>query len=140
MSKEKNTKPAKKPAAKAKPATRRPDANLPPPKAMIQVITTEVLGFINDLNEFAANLRALDRQRHNGVGLKRQGFIEAALHLSTQFPQYFPRWLAQKRYALLSLEFAPKLCLVQTPHIYSWSFASFPVGKAQNSKLSGAAG
>ena len=104
----KKTTTAKKPAAKAsaakaKPkatnvATRRPDANLPPPKAMIQVITTDVLGFINDLNDFAANLRALDRQRHNGVGLKRQGFIEAALRLSTQFPQYFPHWLTTAKF------------------------------------------
>jgi hypothetical protein len=31
--------------------------------------------------------------RHNGVGLKRLGFIEAAFRLSTKFPQYFPHWL-----------------------------------------------
>jgi hypothetical protein len=65
---------------------------------MIQVITNEVLGFINDLDDYAANLRALDRQRHNGVGLKRQGFIEAALRLSTKFPQYFPHWLSTAKF------------------------------------------
>jgi len=88
-----------KPKAKATNAlTRRPDANLPPHKGMIQVITNEVLGFINDLDDYAANLRALDRQRHNGVGLKRQGFIEAALRLSTKFPQYFPHWLSTAKF------------------------------------------
>jgi hypothetical protein len=45
------------------------------------------------LDGYAANLRALDRQRHNGVGLKRLGFIEAALRISGRFPQYFPHWL-----------------------------------------------
>jgi hypothetical protein len=48
---------------------------------------------IEQLNNFAANLRALDRMRHNGVGLKRLGFIEAAYRISTKFPQYFPHWL-----------------------------------------------
>jgi len=94
-------------AAKAKPkttnaATRRPDNNLPPFKPLIIAMTDELLRMTEDLGMYAANLRALDRQRHNGVGLKRQGFIEAAFRLSTKFPQYFPHWLAQNRYALLS--------------------------------------
>jgi hypothetical protein len=42
------------------------------------------------LDGYAANLRALDRQRHNGVGLKRLGFIEAALRIASKFPQYYP--------------------------------------------------
>jgi len=50
------------------------------------------------LEGYAANLRALDRQRHNGVGLRRQGFIEAALRLSTKFPQYFPHWLNTQKF------------------------------------------
>jgi hypothetical protein len=45
------------------------------------------------LDNYTANLRALDRQRHNGVGLKRLGFIEAAFRISSKFPQYFPHWL-----------------------------------------------
>jgi hypothetical protein len=52
-----------------------------------------VLDLVGQLDGYAANLRALDRQRHNGVGLKRLGFIEAAFRLSTKFPQYFPHWL-----------------------------------------------
>ncbi|MDR2729547.1 MAG: hypothetical protein LBB81_01455 [Treponema sp.] len=42
------------------------------------------------IDRYAVNLRTLDRQRHNGVGLKRLGFIEAAFRLSAKFPQYFP--------------------------------------------------
>ena len=104
---------AKKPTAKAKPKApakkstsvsarkpkgvsatpKRPDPNLPPSKQMIDNITNDILFRITALENFAANLRALDRQRHNGVGLKRLGFIEAAFRLSSKFPQYFPHWL-----------------------------------------------
>jgi len=89
-------------ATKAKPktattktsiATRRPDPNLPPSVATIDSITNEILFLITRIENYAANLRALDRQRHNGVGLRRLGFIEAALRLSSKFPQYFPHWL-----------------------------------------------
>jgi hypothetical protein len=45
------------------------------------------------LDGYVANLRSQDRQRHNGVGLKRQGFVDAAFRLSSKFPQYFPHWL-----------------------------------------------
>ena len=76
--------------ASAKPTTRRPDANLPPTVDTIDGMTNTILNIISALDYYAANLRALDRQRHNGVGLKRLGFIEAALRLSGKFPQYFP--------------------------------------------------
>jgi hypothetical protein len=79
---------------KAKPASiRRPDPNLPPDASTIEAITNSVLEFVTQLETHTANLRALDRQRHNGVGLKRLGFIEAAFRISSKFPQYFPHWL-----------------------------------------------
>jgi hypothetical protein len=56
-------------------------------------MTGNILHMIEELENYAANLRALDRQRHNGVGLKRLGFIEAAFRISSKFPQYFPHWL-----------------------------------------------
>ena len=99
---------AKKPVAKkattakAKPksataktaiATRRPDPNQSPDLVTLNNMTNTILNIIQALNNYAANLRALDRQRHNGVGLRRLGFIEAAFRLSTKFPQYFPHWL-----------------------------------------------
>jgi hypothetical protein len=101
---------AKKPAAtKAKPKTpakktsagiaiRRLDPNLPPSVAVINGITNEILNLMTTLSNYAANLRALDRQRHNGVGLRRLGFIEAAFRLSTKFPQYFPHWLTTAKF------------------------------------------
>ena len=89
----------KKPATKKAttkltlPAIRRPDQNLPPDIDAIDTITEDILYLINYLDDYAANLRALDRKRHNGVGIHRLGFIEAAFRLSTKFPQYFPHWL-----------------------------------------------
>jgi hypothetical protein len=56
-------------------------------------MTADVMNVIEQLSNFAANLRDLDRQRHNGVGMKRLGFIEAAFRISSMFPQYFPHWL-----------------------------------------------
>jgi len=104
--------PAKKPATKAKPkatakkatpaknaiAIRRPDPNLPPSVATINGITNDILYLMTAIDNYAANLRALDRMRHNGVGLKRLGFIEAAFRLSTKFPQYFPHWLNTEKF------------------------------------------
>jgi len=72
------------------PAIRRPDPNLPPSPGTVNEITDTILNLIQELEGYTANLRALDRQRHNGVGLKRLGFIEAAFRLSSKFPQYFP--------------------------------------------------
>jgi hypothetical protein len=60
---------------------------------LVDSITSDILYLITELDNYTANLRALDRKRHNGVGLKRLGFIEAAFRLSTKFPQYFPHWL-----------------------------------------------
>jgi hypothetical protein len=78
--------------------TRRPDPNRPPTVNLINLLSQDVLYLITELSNYAANLRALDRQRHNGVGLRRLGFIEAALRLSTKFPQYFPHWLNTEKF------------------------------------------
>jgi len=77
---------------------RRPDPNLPPSPSTVNEITDTILNLIQELEGYTANLRALDRQRHNGVGLKRLGFIEAAFRLSSKFPQYFPHWLSTAKF------------------------------------------
>jgi hypothetical protein len=66
--------------------------------AAINGITNAILSLINTLDNYTANLCALDRQRHNGVGLKRLGFVEAAFRLSSKFPQYFPHWLDTEKF------------------------------------------
>jgi hypothetical protein len=86
---------AKKKAAKTatKRAARRPNPNQPPTSTQIDAMTKTLMDIIAEIDAHAANLRALDRQRHNGVGLKRFGFIEETFRLSKQFPQYYPHWL-----------------------------------------------
>jgi hypothetical protein len=91
------TKKTKKPATKVA-STRRPDPSLPPSVAMINGITDEILTLMTTIDSYAANLRALDRQRHNGVGLKRLGFIEAALRIAEKSPQYYPHWLDTEKF------------------------------------------
>ena len=80
------------------PVIRRPDPNLPPTPHLVDEITHDLMSIIEIVEEYAANLRALDRMRHNGVGLKRLGFIEAAFRISTNFPQYFPHWLSTAKF------------------------------------------
>jgi len=75
------------------PVIRRPSPNPPPSAALINTLTQDLLAIISDIDDFAANLRALDRMRHNGVGMKRLGFIEAAFRIASKFPQYYPHWL-----------------------------------------------
>jgi len=91
--KQTSKKSASKQTALQLPIIRRPDPNLPPTPHLIDEITHDLLTIIELVEDYAANLRALDRMRHNGVGLKRLGFIEAAFRISSNFPQYFPHWL-----------------------------------------------
>jgi len=72
---------------------RRPSPNPQPNIHLINEITTDMHSIMEVLDTFAANLRALDRIRHNGVGLKRLGFIEAAFRIAAKFPEYYPHWL-----------------------------------------------
>jgi hypothetical protein len=79
-------------------AIRRPDANLPPSAEQINDATDDILHLIRQLDNFNANLRALDRKRANGVGIKRLGFVEAALRTAENFPQYYPHWLTTEKF------------------------------------------
>jgi hypothetical protein len=68
----------------------------------------KVLGSINvelnhvkaDLEEYAVNIRALDRKRLNGVGVTRLGFIEAAYELALENPEYLPHYLTLDKWTL----------------------------------------
>jgi hypothetical protein len=91
----------KKPDAakeRAKPATRRPDSGLLPSFTTIRGITTELKNIMDDIENYVVNMRALDRKRHNAVGVRRLGFIEAVYRISSNFPQYFPHWLTSAKY------------------------------------------
>jgi hypothetical protein len=50
------------------------------------------------LEEHAAHLRALDRKRLNGVGIKKTGFIERALALAAEDPEFLPHYLTIEKF------------------------------------------
>jgi hypothetical protein len=52
----------------------------------------------NEMEDFSAHLRALDRKRLNGVGVKKLGFIERALQISAENPEFLPHWLSLKKF------------------------------------------
>jgi len=51
-----------------------------------------------NLETYAAHLRALDRRRLNGVGIKKQGFIERAYLLSVKNSEFLPHWLTVQKF------------------------------------------
>jgi hypothetical protein len=70
--------------------TRRPPNN---PDMPLNPITTFQLAFGEikaDLEDYAANLRSLDRKRLNGVGMKTQGFIKRAYGLAFEKQEVLP--------------------------------------------------
>jgi hypothetical protein len=87
-----------RPTALKIPTMRRPDPNLPPEAETITIISGEIQHLTEFLSNYAAHLRALDRMRHNGVGIHRQGFIERALLLAQENPEYLPHWLSVQKF------------------------------------------
>jgi hypothetical protein len=86
-------------AAVAKAAhARRPDPNPLPGVDALDDITRKTHSLADILDNYAANLRVLDRLRHNSVGIKRLGFIEAALRIAGNFPEYHPHWLNTEKF------------------------------------------
>jgi hypothetical protein len=51
-----------------------------------------------DLEDYAANLRSLDRKRLNGVGMKTQGFIKRAYELAFENQEFLPHYLTVKKF------------------------------------------
>jgi hypothetical protein len=51
-----------------------------------------------DLEDYAAHLRSLDRRRLNGVGLKKQGFIERAYTLAEENTEFLPHWVTIEKF------------------------------------------
>jgi hypothetical protein len=85
-------------AKKAMPAVRRPpnSSNIPPIKA--GQIAEDLNKIKVDLETYAAHLRALDRKRLNGVGIKKQGFIQRALEIAIENPEFLPHYLTLAKF------------------------------------------
>jgi hypothetical protein len=77
---------------------RRPDTgpSVPPLKQGELLETLQTLK--TTLETYAAHLRALDRRRLNGVGIKKRGFIETAYVLAVRNPEFLPHWLTVTKF------------------------------------------
>jgi hypothetical protein len=102
-------KPSQKAAQSAKPKTakmsklareiaRRPPNNSAVPQTIIDMLTEDFTNIKIALEAYAAHLRALDRKRLNGVGIKKQGFIQRALEIAMENPEFLPNYLTLERF------------------------------------------
>jgi hypothetical protein len=50
------------------------------------------------LDDYAAHLRSLDRKRLNGVGIKKQGFIDRAYEYAVSNPEFLPHYVTLDKF------------------------------------------
>jgi hypothetical protein len=95
----------KKAAAKKPPVikaanvnTRRPAVTPAVPPLKAGKIAEDLNAIKTTLEDYAAHLRALDRKRLNGVGIKKQGFIQRALEFAIENPEFLPHYLTLQKF------------------------------------------
>jgi len=79
-------------------ATRRPPNNPDVPQDIIDSLNTDFNSILELLDAFSQHLRALDRMRLNGVGIKKLGFIERAYELALENGEFLPHYLTLERF------------------------------------------
>lgn len=78
--------------------TRNQPSNPALPADDITIIANAFNSIREILETAAVNLRAKDRERRNGVGIKRQGFIERAFTLAAENTGFLPRYLTIEQF------------------------------------------
>jgi len=73
--------------------TRRPPNNPDIPARIIDIMNEELNELKTALEEYAQHFRPLDRKRKNGVGIERQGFIDRALEIAEENPEFLPHYV-----------------------------------------------
>jgi len=68
------------------------------PQNIIDNLNTDFNSILELLDNFSAHLRALDRMRLNGVGIKKLGFIERAYELALENGEFLPHYLTIDRF------------------------------------------
>jgi hypothetical protein len=81
-----------------KTATRRPPSNPDVPQAVILHLNEMLNQLKNALDEYSQHLRALDRRRLNGVGVRKLGFVERAYELTLENAEFLPHYLTIERF------------------------------------------
>jgi len=79
-------------------ATRRPPNNPDMPQNIIDNLNQDFNSILELLDNFSQHLRALDRMRLNGVGIKKLGFIERAYELALENGEFLPHYLTIERF------------------------------------------
>jgi hypothetical protein len=82
----------------SEPDIRRPTPNPPLDGKAMDAIAEAFVRIRGLLEEAAANLRALDRERINGVGIKKQGFIQRACTLAAENQQFLPPYISAEKF------------------------------------------
>jgi hypothetical protein len=77
---------------------RRPPNNPDVPQNTIDNLNNELNQIKSILDDYSQHLRALDRMRLNGVGIKKLGFIERSYELALENGEFLPHYLTIERF------------------------------------------
>jgi hypothetical protein len=77
---------------------RRPTPNEPLSDELMEAIAEAFVRIRGFLEDASVNIRALDRARLNGVGIKKQGFIERAYTAAYENEQFLPQYLTTAKF------------------------------------------
>jgi hypothetical protein len=83
---------------KGTPSTKRPPNNPDVPQATIDQLNEELNQIKTLLDDYSQHLRALDRRRLNGVGVRKLGFIERAYEIALENSEFLPHYLTIERF------------------------------------------
>jgi len=79
-------------------STKRPPNNPDMPANIIKLLNEDLNGIKEMLDSFSQHLRALDRRRLNGVGVRKLGFIERAYEFALENAEFLPHYLTLERF------------------------------------------
>ena len=77
---------------------RRPPNNPDVPEATINQLNSDLNDIKSILDDYSQHLRALDRKRLNGVGMRKLGFIEHAYEVALENGEFLPHYLTLDRF------------------------------------------
>jgi len=81
-----------------KDGARRPPNNPDMPQTIIDNLNQDFNAILELLDDYSQHLRALDRMRLNGVGIKKLGFIERSYELALENGEFLPHYLTLTRF------------------------------------------
>ena len=81
-----------------KPSTRRPPNNPDMPQLTIDHLNAMLNDMKDILDNYSQHLRALDRKRLNGVGIRKLGFIERSYEYALENAEFLPHYLTIERF------------------------------------------